>query len=221
MKTLLTVHEIDDDISSLQNLIRLAGHAGAHLHVVVLGVVRVVPMTAAPGVPDYYFSEANQEMIAAGKARIKEIEKLIAQENISASVTLECRDPALVEQTIRRHAMFCDAAVFPQLSVPGSDLKSRAMNGALLNAVSPVLVLDPELTQLPDVSIIQFAWSGEIPAAKAVHLTSEGWSKHGFGGWEGGEETFQWRGSQGHCCRAGSRRGLHRTCTGHVPNKPN
>ena len=169
MKTLLAIHEVDEDLSDLKQLIKLARHADAHLNIVVLGVVRVVPMTAAPGVPDFYYSESNQEMIKAGKARVKQIDALVAAEGVSATITLECRDPALIEQTFLRHSMFCDATVFPNQSVLKSDLTTRAFNGALLDTGTPILVLGPDAEALPTIKTIMIAWNGEPQAAKAVH----------------------------------------------------
>lgn len=168
MKTLLAIHEVEENLDGLKNLIELARHADAHLNIVVLGVVRVVPMTAAPGVPDFYYSEINKELVDAGKACVKLIEGLIATQNISATVTLECRDPALVEQTILHHAMFCDATVFANGSVLERDLKTRAFNGALLESGTPVLILSKDATQLPDVKTIMYAWNGEPQSAKAI-----------------------------------------------------
>lgn len=169
MKTLLAIHEVDEDLVELKQLIKLARHANAHLNVVVLGVVRIVPMTAAPGVPDFYYSETNQQMIAAGKARVKQIDALVAEEGISATITLECRDPALIEQTFLRHSMFCDATLFSNQSVLKSDLRTRAFNGALLDTGTPIIVLGKDAEKLPDIKTVMIAWNGEPQAAKAVH----------------------------------------------------
>ena len=169
MKTLLAIHEVDEDLADLEQLIKIARHANAHLNIVVLGVVRIVPMTAAPGVPDFYYSETNQEMIEAGNARVEEIEKLVAAADLSASITLECRDPALIEQPFLRHSMFCDATLFTNQSVLQGDLRTRAFNGALLDTGTPVLILGKDATTLPTVKTIMIAWNGEPQAAKAVH----------------------------------------------------
>lgn len=169
MRTLLVIHEIEAKIDDLKKRIKLAQHAGAHLNIVVLGAIRVVPMTAAPGVPDFYYSEYNKELIDAGRARIKQIEALVAAENVSATITLECRDPAMVEQTCQQHAMFCDTSLFPNGGVLDKDLVVRAFNGALLESGSPVLLLDADAQTLPDVSTILYAWNGEPQSAKAIH----------------------------------------------------
>ena len=169
MKTLLVIHEIEDKIDDLKKRIKLAQHAGAHLNIVVLGAIRVVPMTAAPGVPDFYYSEYNKELIDAGRARIKQIDALLAEENVSATVTLECRDPALVEQACQHHAMFSDVSLFANGGVLDKDLLSRAFNGALLESGTPVLMLEADAEALPDVSTILYAWNGEPQSAKAIH----------------------------------------------------
>ncbi|MEP0945091.1 MAG: universal stress protein [Rhizobiaceae bacterium] len=171
MKTFLAINEVEEELTDLKKLIAMAQHANAHLNIVVLGVVRVVPMTAAPGVPDFYYSEINKELIDAGKARVKDIEALVAAENVSATVSLECRDPALVEQTFLHHAMFCDSTVFANGSVLDSDLKTRAFNGALLETGTPVLMLGPNGNTLPDVNTIMYAWNGQPQAAKAIHAS--------------------------------------------------
>ncbi|NRB31952.1 MAG: universal stress protein [Rhizobiaceae bacterium] len=169
MKSLLVIHEVEDKLDDLKKRIKLAQHAGAHLNIVVLGAIRVVPMTAAPGVPDFYYSEYNKELIDAGRARVKQIDTLVAAENVSATVTLECRDPALVEQTCQHHAMFSDASLFPTGAVLDKDLMTRAFNGALLESGAPVLMLGQDAETLPDVSTILYAWNGEPQAAKAIH----------------------------------------------------
>lgn len=178
MKTLLAIHEVDEKLETLNPFIAVAKSLNAHLNVVVIGVVRIVPMTAAPGVPDFYYSETNQEMIEAGKARVGEINQLLADRDISATVTLECRDPALIEQTFLRHSLFCDVALFPNKSVLGSDLMNRAFNGAVLDSGTPVIVLGAQPDPLPKISTVMYAWNGETQAAKAAHQ-SLNWTPEG------------------------------------------
>jgi nucleotide-binding universal stress UspA family protein len=169
MKTLLAIHQIDEELDPFKEVIQLAAVEGVHLNILVLGLVRAVPMVAAPGVPDFYYSEINQQIIDAGKARVKELNALVAAESLSATISLECHDPAIIEQTVLRHAMFCDATVFQNQSVLNNDLKTRAFNGALLDTSTCVLVLGAESTQLPVVKTVMYAWNGEPQAAKAIH----------------------------------------------------
>ena len=117
----------------------------------------------------YYYNEANQELIDAGKARVKEIDDVLQKENLSATVTLECRDLALVEQTLLRHAMFADATIFPNQTVLSTDLATRAFNGALINSGTPVIILGAGEVKLPDLKKVMYAWNCEPEAAKAVH----------------------------------------------------
>ena len=169
MKTLLAIHHADDELDTLRDVIDTAKAADMHLNVVVLGVIRVAPMIAAPGVPDFYYSEINQAVFKTCTERVKQLTSLVAKENLSATISLECHDAALIEQTILRHAMFCDATVFQNRTALSNDLRTRAFNGALLDTGTPVLVLGAGGTKLPDVKTVMYAWNGEPQAAKAVH----------------------------------------------------
>lgn len=169
MKTVLAVQEVEEEVSALEPALRAAKRAGAHLNIVLLGVLRVVPMTAAPGVPVFYFDEANKELHEAAKVVEKQIQDLVIGEDVSASITMELRDVALVEQTILRHALFCDATLFANRSIIGSDLKTRAFNGALLGSGTPGVVLADGRNGLPDFNTVMFAWDSEPQASKALH----------------------------------------------------
>lgn len=169
MKTLLAIHQVDEELDDLKNIITLAKSAGAHLNIVVLGVVRIAAIAAAPGAPDFYYSETNLEVIEAGKERVKELNALVAKENLSVTISLECHDPAQIEQTILRHSMFCDATIFQNQTVLTNDLRTRAFNGALFDTGTSVIVLGAQSNGLPAAKNIMFAWNGEPQAAKAVH----------------------------------------------------
>lgn len=168
MKTILTIHEVEQDLSDIKPIIQLAQSAGAHLNIVVLGVTRTVPIAAAPGIPMVYYDTSNSEIIEEAKKRVDEINALLQKEDVSASVSLECRDPALVEKTVQRHAMFADITVFPNQTVLSTDLKTRAFNGALLEAGTPVIVLGSETDKMPNVKKVMYAWNSEPEASKAV-----------------------------------------------------
>ena len=88
MKTLLAIHEVDEPVDALLPVIELARNMTAHLDVVVLGVIRIIPVTAAPGIPAFYYNESNNEMVEAGQARVKEVDALLADKNVSGSVSL-------------------------------------------------------------------------------------------------------------------------------------
>jgi len=174
MKTLLAIHEVDEPVDALLPVIELARNMTAHLDVVVLGVIRIIPVTAAPGIPAFYYNESNNEMVEAGQARVKEVDALLADKNVSGSVSLECRDPSLVEQTLLRHTLTCDATIFANQTVLATDLNTRAFNGALLYTGKPTIVLGPEDSIPASFQTVVMAWNGEPEAAKAIHQ-SIGW----------------------------------------------
>ncbi len=169
MKTLLAIHDVEQSTDGVKPVIELAKKAEAHLNVLVFGVIQVVPVAAAPGVPAYYFSKENDELLRQGKDRVQEIERLLQDENLSASVSLECRDAALTEETILQYAMLADATVFPNQAVLATERKTRAFNGALLNSGTPVIIMGANSKNLPNVKKAMYAWNGEPEAAKAIH----------------------------------------------------
>ncbi|MFD0914820.1 universal stress protein [Pseudahrensia aquimaris] len=169
MKTLLTIHDIEQPIGSLKPVILLAEELGAHLDVVVLGVIRNVAVAASPGVPAVYFHDANDELINEGKARVGEVQTMLAKTDLSHSVMLECRDAALIENVVLGHAMLADATVFPDGNVLNDDALSRSFNGALLRSGRPVLFLGQKGKPLKDIGTVLYAWNGEPESAKAMH----------------------------------------------------
>lgn len=168
MKTLLAIHELDQDLEDIRLMIQMAQSAGAHLNILILSILRTVPVAAAPGIPMVYYSEANQDTIDAGKQRMSDINALLQKEGISASVAFECRDIAVIENTVQRHAMFADATVFPNQTALESPKSNRAFNGALMETGAPVLVLGKDMDTLPDVKTVMYAWNSEPEVAIAL-----------------------------------------------------
>ena len=169
MKTLLTIHEINEPVDELNPAIQYALDNNAHLNVVALGVLPTVTIAASPGVPAYYVQDSHNEVIQEGKKSVAEIEAHLAEKGVAGSVSLEFRDPILVEKAISGHAYFSDAAIFTKGKLLGSGGKARSFNGALLASGRPVLTIDPKEPMASPVRKIAFAWNGDVGASKAMH----------------------------------------------------
>ncbi len=169
MKTLLVIHDLNRDIDALEPFAKLAEDTNAHLNVVVVGMVRAVPVTAAPGVPAYYYDESNSKLVEAGRERVSEIEEYLQTKELSASTSLECRDPVVIQETILGHAMFADATVFANQSILDNELNTRVFNGSLLNSGRPALIMGAGTKTVPPINKVMFAWNGAPEAAKAMH----------------------------------------------------
>ncbi|MCP4315597.1 MAG: hypothetical protein GY789_06145 [Hyphomicrobiales bacterium] len=52
--TLLAVHSADEPIEAVKPVISLAGNLGAHLNLVVYGILKTIPATSYPGLPVIY-----------------------------------------------------------------------------------------------------------------------------------------------------------------------
>ena len=169
MKTLLTIHDVDQSLEALKPVIQLAEDIGAHLSVLAMGVIRNLPVAAGPGVPAVYFNEPNDELIEAGNSCVADIQAMLGKTDLSTSVLLECRDATVIEHVVLGHAMLADATVFPKGDVLENELSSRAFNGALLRSGRPVLILGKDSRSIKSVGTVMYAWNGEPESAKAIH----------------------------------------------------
>ena len=79
LKTLLTVHSVDSSIDTLKPVISFAKDIGAHLNVVILGVMKTVPTSYYGGIPEYYLTEVHDELVGALKKRGEEVEALVME----------------------------------------------------------------------------------------------------------------------------------------------
>ncbi|MCP4317262.1 MAG: universal stress protein, partial [Hyphomicrobiales bacterium] len=167
--TLLTVHSADAPIDTIKPAMAFARDVGAHLNIVVLGIMKTMPTSFYGGVPEYYLTDSRDQTIREVNECAKEVEALVQSANLSASVLVENLESGLVAQRMSTHALYADVAVFPHGSVPNSGATADALNGILFNSGIPVLVLGTAEKQRYPFERAVLAWDFEPQAAKAVH----------------------------------------------------
>jgi nucleotide-binding universal stress UspA family protein len=167
--TLLAVHSIDAPIGSVNPVIELCGDIGAHLNLVVFGVMQTIPTATYGGMPDYYLTDEHDRIIREARERAAAVEKLIQEAYLSASVLVECVDAGMIGRTMSKHALYADVTIFPNGSIPEHEFSTDAFNGILFNSGQPVIVLGAGEKPLPTAKRVIMAWNGEPEAAKAVH----------------------------------------------------
>ena len=167
--TLLAVHSTEEPVDNVDPIIALCGDIGAHLNLVVFGTMQTIPTAAYGGMPDYYLTDERDGVVRAAKERAAEVEKRIQAAYLSASVLVECVDAGMIGATMSRHALYADATVFPNGSVPAEDHPTRAFNGILFDSGQPVIILGAGEKPLPQAKRVVMAWNGEPEAARAIH----------------------------------------------------
>ena len=168
--TLLAVHSTEELVENVRPIVEFCGNVGAHLNLVVFGTIKTVPTAAYGAVPDYYLTDERDGVARkARQPRAAEVEGVIQQASLSTSVLVECIDAGIIGRTMSRHALYVDATVFPNGSIPASDHPTRAVNGILFDSGQPILVLGAGERPLPAAKRIIMAWNGEPEAARAIH----------------------------------------------------
>ena len=169
--TLLAFHAADAPLDHAKPVIAMAGELGAHLNLVVFGILLPVPTAAYPGLPLTLTAEDFRQTADDAEQRARTLETLVAESNLSASIMVECVDRGLIGRTVSRHALCADITVFPNGSVPAHDLPTQAFNGVLFDADRPVLTLGARDNSLVGLKKALVAWNGEPEAAAAIHAS--------------------------------------------------
>lgn len=168
--TLLTIHSIDEPADAIAPFVALAGDIGAHLDVIVLGVVKSIPAATYPGLPDYSMADEYSRIIKSADERAKALDAMIAQSGVSASVMTECCSRGMVGHAVSRQAMMADVTVIAHGGVPKDPLATEAFNGVIFESGQPVVVLGRSSTPFTQARRVVMAWNGEPEAASAIHL---------------------------------------------------
>lgn len=167
--TLLAAHAVDEPIESIKPIIELAGDLGAHLNVVVFGIMKSMPTAVYGGLPDFYLSEMHDRAVQETNQRAAQIEEMLQETYLSASVLAEYIDRGMVAKTMSRHALYADVVVFSNGVVPEQEEATDAFNGMLFESGRPILILGAgEKSPLP-IRRVVMAWNSEPEAAKAIH----------------------------------------------------
>ncbi|MCP4315166.1 MAG: universal stress protein [Hyphomicrobiales bacterium] len=167
--TLLAFHSTDEPLGNVKPVIELAGEMGAHLNLVVFGVLVPVYPSAYPGVPDFVSADIYKEAAEKAEQQAGTVDALIQESNVSTSIMVECVDRGMIGRTMSGHALCADVTVFANDTVPDHDLATGAFNGVLFDAARPVLILGAQNKPLPELKTALMAWNGEPEAASAIH----------------------------------------------------
>ena len=169
--TLLAFHATDEPIETIEPIVELSGDIGAHLNLVVFGVMQTMPAASYGGMPDYYLTDEHDRVVREARERAAAAEALIQKSYLSATVLVECVDSGMIGRTMSKHALYADVTIFPNGSIPSSTFLTQAFNGVLFDSGQPVIVLGAGDKPMPTAKRVVMAWNGEPEAAKAIHCS--------------------------------------------------
>lgn len=168
-KSFLVFHALEEPTSALKPVIELAQEFDAHLDVVVLASLMTPSVAMYDGAPASYWAELNNEMSARAAERVNDVEKMMGEMSVSATVAAECNYIGQISHSIARYSLCVDACVVDKRALQSQQAVAKAFDGALFEAGCPILLIGEKAPNLNPASTVIIAWNGRPEASKAVH----------------------------------------------------
>lgn len=170
LKTLTTlVHSDCPDRDALELSIDMARRNGAHLSVLIAGLNVIDPGFYYAGLAMATVSDALYSAEQKARALKGELDTRMADAGISWDQATAVVLAAGLGQALAERARFSDLTILPRPSGPGRvQADIVALESALLDSGTPVLIVPPAMTTLPPAKRILLAWDGGQPALRAA-----------------------------------------------------
>lgn len=168
-KTLLTFHAMEQSPKTLDPIIELARTAGAHLDIIVLGILTSPPVVIHDIAPAADWAQHNNDVITESAKCAEAIEKHVADAGISASVTTECDYLGMLDNLVARYTLCADLYTVTKNALEANESIAKAFNGCLFEAGCPFLLLPDKPVDFAKMSTVAVAWNGRPQSAKAIH----------------------------------------------------
>jgi nucleotide-binding universal stress UspA family protein len=175
-KTVLATIGVDSPDSFIKSLAEVCFEAGSHLSVLV------VALAAPPPIGDYAamisdaWAEEREEDNQKLSAKINKIREALLNPNGLVSVEGLYTEVAWAHREIGAHAMYADLVLIGDTEIIGSDLRKPAIDGALFEARSAVLLLAPcdiVPSSAFDPGTVLLAWDSSLDGAAATRKAVE------------------------------------------------
>lgn len=143
-ETILTFIGTSCSSETIQNIIRMAGDAKAHLSVVIIGVA---PQLYAYGYGIAYgrfvgvenWSQEVKDMTDELNQKSDQVEKLVQDAGISAEVLIEFCESSLLRNSVMSHACLADRVVIVENSGLPADILDGVISGVVFDAPSGLI----------------------------------------------------------------------------------
>lgn len=168
-RTIFCVTGVNDNDDALANAILLCEHTNSHLSVMVVGVTPAPAIYAYGTIPDHGWTtdlnSGNTAVIQRGEA----VEKQLQQSGISADVATCYSDFAQIDNLIGERACYTDITLIDTTMSNESELRDKAIYGALFRSSKPLLLSPATGIQSFDVTKVMIAWDSGLPCSTAVN----------------------------------------------------
>lgn len=164
-KSLLSVVEVKQSHNDLKIAIKLCSQFNAHLSVVIIAVAPSPPID--DGNADIWLKKRHEDLDALNK-RVKEVEILVKDAQISATVIREYPERAKIGHVIGRRARYADMTVVGPDLLGNKALKAKTILGGLFESGKPLLIIPhgSKLTLWPKSVLL--AWDSGVECTRAA-----------------------------------------------------
>lgn len=167
-KSLLSVVEVDQSDHDLKVAIDLCLQINAQLSVIVVSIASLPPMGDYPiGTADVWVKQRHQDLSALNK-RVEEVETLVKNADISATVTQEYPEFARVGHVVGRRARYVDATMVGPDLLANEELKRKVIEGALFESGRPVLLIPHGSKPTLRPKQVLLAWDSGVECTRAA-----------------------------------------------------
>ena len=167
-KTLLTVVSVAQSDDDLKTAIAVCSEIDAQLSVIVVAVASLPPIGDYPiGTADIWVKERQNDLEALAK-RVDEVELVVKDANISATVISEYPEAARLGHVIGRHARYTDATIIGSSLLRNDLLKTTVVDGALFESGRSVLIVPNGAKPTLRPKSVLLAWNSRLECARAA-----------------------------------------------------
>lgn len=169
-KTLVTiVRNPDRDAAHLDAAISMARAENAHLHVLALGIERVPPEAFYGGTASIAIQGTISNAIEEADAAEKAGSDRLGRSEATGDVQRVIAQINAVSQIVARYSSLSDLVILPQPYGEGRSAEDVAiLEAALFSTSTPILVLPPEVADVPPPKKVVIAWNQSSEALAAI-----------------------------------------------------
>lgn len=167
-KSLLSVVEVKQSDRDLKIAIDLCSEINAQLSVMILAVASLPPIGDYPiGTADVWVQERQRDL-AALDARVEDVEMLVKDADISATVIDEYPELARVGHSVGRRGRYVDATIIGPDLFANEMLKAKVIDGGLFESGRPILLIPHGTKPTLRPKRVLLAWDSGVECTRAT-----------------------------------------------------
>ena len=170
VRSLLTIHTIDQPVENLKPAVETASAMGAHLDIVIIGIEMAPPADIHGAFPSDYWQEYNREISGHIDTRKEAVKALLADYDVESTTLAEASEMSELGHLVLTHALCSDLILLARKDISAYPALDKAFNTVLFDSGRPVLLLGDTPFDPAKLESVVLGWDCSAEAANAAHL---------------------------------------------------